>query len=432
MAQSPHQCYGACVVTAGHDSGLTAGSSHSKQSEKEYLRRSGGGSWEATKPFPPPGQIATEDHAQLLLDFAVLLRVLTPASSDLVLDLGAGSCWVSEWLRRCGFRTTALDISFDMLRLGASRLGGSHGLVVGDMEFLPFAEGAFSKACCLNAFHHVPDAVRALREIKRVLAPDGVVFFSEPGAGHANHPTSLAASRNYGVLEKEILIDEFMEACLEAGFADVRLHPISHVIPLFDLDKDQWRAWRSFSKSKRPFRALQKMWRAALEVAGLRKRDLLFEEAFAIRLARELEAVVEQHPVITAHRAPFVRPVAMHDAAVLQLVGPTSSVPAGLGVTLRVRVTNAGTTTWHVTPVGGNVRVGVQLLAADGTVINRDYSRHDLPAPLAPGGSCELTLRVAAPPAPGPYRFKVDMVREGVTWFELMGSEARVHQIDVV
>jgi ubiquinone/menaquinone biosynthesis C-methylase UbiE len=402
-----------------------------KQAEKDYLRRSAGGEWETSKPFPPPGQIATPEHAGHLLDFAVLLRVLAPGPSDLVLDLGAGSCWVSDWLRRCGVRTIAVDISVDMLRLGAARLGAARGLTAGDMEQLPFADNIFSKACCLNAFHHVPRALRALGEIRRVLAPDGVAFFSEPGVGHASHPTSVAASRNYGVLENEILIDDFMDSCREAGFAEVRLHPISHVMPLFDLDKTQWRAWRTFTASKRPFRAFEKMWRAALEIVGLGKKDLLWEEAFAIRLARELQPVIEQHPIVTAYRAPFVRPTPTRDAAILQLVAPPSRVPASRQVVLRVRVSNAGTTRWETSPPGGQVRVGVQLLAEDGSVINRDYSRHDLPAPIEPGGRCELALPVAAP-AKGSYQFKLDLVREGVTWFELAGSEPVLHRIEVV
>ena len=402
-----------------------------KQFEKDYLRRSAGGEWEASKPFPPPGQIAGEDHAQHLLDFAVLLRVLTPGPSDLMLDLGAGSCWVTDWLRRCGINTIAVDISFDMLRLGATRLG-ARGLAVGDMEQLPFADGAFSKACCLNAFHHVPDARRALHEIKRVLAPDGVAFFSEPGAGHANHPTSVAASRNYGVLENEILIDDFMESCLEAGFADVRLHPMSHIMPLFEVDKEQWKAWRTFTASTRPFRAIEKLWRAALEVMGLAKKDLLFEEAFAIRLGRELQPMIEQHPIVTAHRAPFVRPVPVVDAAGMQLTSAPAHVAAGGRVILRVRVSNAGTTRWETSPTRGQVRVGVQLLAADGTLITRDHSRHELPAPLDPGGRCELTLAVPAPSEAGAYLLKLDLVREGIGWFELAGSQTITHRLDVV
>ena len=74
------------------------------------------------------------------------------------------------------------------------------------------------------------------------------------------------------------------------------------------LQQQQWRDWRRFTASQRPFRALDKMWRAALEVVGLGKKHLLFEEAFAIRLLREMQPVIEQHPVVTAHRTPFVKP----------------------------------------------------------------------------------------------------------------------------
>ena len=403
----------------------------SKQAEKEYLRRSAGGEWEACKPFPPAGQSATDEHAQHLLDFAVLLRVLRPRSSDVVLDLGAGSCWVSDWLRRSGASTVAVDIAFDMLRLGATRLGSARGLTVGDIEHLPFAGGSFGKACCLNALHHVPNISQALREIRRVLSPDGVVFFSEPGLGHASHPTSRAAARNYGVMENEILIETFMDSCLAAGFADVRLHPISHIVPLFELSKNQWRDWTTFSRSKRPFRAVEKMWRAALEFAGIGKKNILFEEAFAIRLLRELQPVIEQHPVITAHCAPFVKPTTEVERAGLDVVTAPSSAGARSDVVFRVRIANIGTTQWNSSSLRGEVRLGVQLLASDGRVIDRDYARHDLPAPLLPGGRCDLTVRITMPSSAGSYQLKFDLVREGVRWFELAGSDPFIHRIEI-
>jgi ubiquinone/menaquinone biosynthesis C-methylase UbiE len=406
-------------------------STNSKQSEKEYLRRSAGGDWEASKPFPPPGQRATDEHAQHLLDFAVLLRVLTPAPSELVLDLGAGSCWVSDWLRRYGVQTVAVDIAVEMLHLGAKRLGSAKGLVTGDMERLPFADNSFAKACCLNAFHHLPNPADALGEIKRVLKPDGVAFFSEPGIGHARHPTSMAASRNYGVLENEIVIEQFMDSCLAAGFADVRLHPISHIVPLFELDRHQWTAWRTFTHSKRPVRALEKICRAALEFAGYGKSDILFEEAFAIRLLRELQPVIEQHPVVTAYRAPFVKPAKRIDAAEMELLSPQSTVPAGNEITLRARITNTGSTTWSNTAAVGEVRVGLQLLADDGSVIDRNYARQSLPAPILPGGRCELVMRVIAPSVPGTYQIKLDLVREGVHWFEMQGSRTILRRVEV-
>jgi ubiquinone/menaquinone biosynthesis C-methylase UbiE len=395
--------------------------SDSKQAEKDYLRRSAGGAWEMSKPFPAPGQTATEGHAQHLIDFAVLLKVLAPAPSDLILDLGAGSCWVSDWLRRFGFKTVATDIALDMLRVGRARLSSSNGLVAADMEHLPFASASFTKACCVDAFHHVPDMDAALREIRRVLTPDGVVFFSEPGVGHADNPVSLAATRNYGVQENEILIPEFMAACRRAGFADVRVHPLSHVVPLFVLDADQWSQWLTFTASQRPIRAVQKMWRAVLEFFGLRKHDLLFEEAFAIRVLRELQPIIQSHPTITAHCAPFVRPPEEKplDAAKIDMI-EEPEVGARNSLRLRCRVTNTGTTMWN-DKADREVRLGVQLVGADGAIIDRDYMRHPLPR-LSPGAHTDLVLEIPRPQGNN-VSLRLDLVREGVRWFEQSGSQ---------
>lgn len=391
----------------------------SKAAEKSYLRRSGGGDWERSKPFPPAGQVATAEHSQHIHDFAALLKILAPTSDDLILDLGAGSGWVSDWLRRCGFRIVAIDIALDMLRLAAERLSQPARLVAGDMECLPFASKAFSKACCLNAFHHVPDPHSALKEIRRVLTDDGVAFFSEPGRGHADNPTSVAATRNYGVQEKDVIIDDFMEACLSAGFADVRLHPISHVIPLFDLNRRQWSAWNRFGRSKRPYRSLQKLLRTLLELVGLRKTDLLFEEAFAIRLVRELHTTVEEHPIITAHCRSFEKPALSRDQALLDVLEFRCSSPDSV-VTLRLRVTNVGTTAWNGSRED-EIRVGIQLLDASHRVLDKDRFRFVLPA-LEPGSTTELTLRLPSATFHNNQSVKVDLVREGSHWFELEGT----------
>lgn len=408
----------------------TQPSRDSKQAEKDYLRRSGGGNWELLKPFPAPGQSGTDEHTQHLLDFAVCLRVLAPKPADHILDLGAGSCWVSDWLRKFHFRTVAVDIAFDMVHLGKIRMGSANGLTVGDMEALPFQSGSFDKACCLNAFHHVPDAAKALREIRRVLKPDGVVFFSEPGAGHAANPASVSATKNYGVLEQEILIHQFMDTCLAAGFADVRLHAIAQVLPLFVLDRDEWQRWTRYSGSQRPFRAMEKMWRAALELFGVGKKDILFEEAFAIRLARELKPVIESHPVITAHCSPFVRPDRLIEHAAIELLDAPTRLEASSTIVMKVRVKNVGSTTWNER--AGDVRLGIQLLHADGSVMDRDYVRHGLNAAISPGQACQLEVPVAVPATAGSYQLKFDLVREGVRWFEAGGSEPRVHPVEII
>ena len=86
----------------------------------------------------------------------------------------------------------------------------------------------------------------------------GVALFSEPGRGHADAPVATAAMRDFGVLEQEILVDDFMRACRDAGFADVRVKPLSYVVPGFDLTIDDWQAWTRLASSKRPTRVLAK------------------------------------------------------------------------------------------------------------------------------------------------------------------------------
>ncbi|MGH9410037.1 MAG: class I SAM-dependent methyltransferase, partial [Vicinamibacterales bacterium] len=89
----------------------------SKDAEKAYLARTGGGAWEREKPFSPPGTDMFDEGLDLLSDFVVALRLLQPAAGDRILDLGAGAGWCSDLLQRLNRRSVAVDISLDMLRV---------------------------------------------------------------------------------------------------------------------------------------------------------------------------------------------------------------------------------------------------------------------------------------------------------------------------
>jgi ubiquinone/menaquinone biosynthesis C-methylase UbiE len=407
----------------------------SKQSEKEYLRRTAAGSWERLKPFSPPGTDTIAESASLMQDFAAAITHLRPSPSDLILDLGAGACWCSDWLQRLNLRTVSIDISWDMLRLGRSRLPhpDTAQLVAGDLEYLPFRDGAFDKAYCLSAIHHVPDLTRALGEIHRVLKPDGAALFSEPGVGHADKPASVAAMRDFGVLEQDIVIAEFMDGCRTAGFEDVRLKPLSYANPAIDLTPEQWESWRQLARSKRPARAARKMWRALLELAGAGKRGALFEEAVAMTVVRVLRGAMEDHPVIVASRTRLGAEGPPRHLARMQLLSAPSTVEADAPMRMRLRLANNGAMTWTTAMEAGaaHVRLGVQLLDANHRLVNRDFFRQPLPRPIAPGEQVECDFLCPGPPSAGVHYFKFDLVLEGVTWFEVGGSQVVVHRVEV-
>lgn len=86
----------------------------SKQAEKQYLSRTGGSAWEREKPFSPPGDDTLEDSLDLLHDFAVAAKLLQPAPTDRIIDLGAGGGWCSDLLQRLNRRPIAVDIARDV------------------------------------------------------------------------------------------------------------------------------------------------------------------------------------------------------------------------------------------------------------------------------------------------------------------------------
>jgi hypothetical protein len=75
------------------------------------------------------------------------------------------------------------------------------------------------------------------------------------------------------------------------------------------------------------------------------------------------------------------------------------------------------------------VRLGAQLCADDGTLINRDFARAGLPRTIAGGDAADIAVRFPAVPQPGRYTIKFDLVSEGVDWFERCGSETTVKKL---
>jgi ubiquinone/menaquinone biosynthesis C-methylase UbiE len=409
-------------------------SGSSKQAEKEYLARTGSSAWERAKPFSHAGADTLTESALLLHDFAVAMLTLEPAPGDLILDLGAGACWCSDLLGRLNRKSIAVDISLDMLRAGRARPSGdSIRAVAGDLELLPFRTATFRKAVCLNAIHHVPDIPKAIREVARVLTEDGVALFSEPGLGHAQAAVATAAVSDFGVLEQEVLIAEFTRACRNAGFVDVRIKMLSHAVPRVDLGLEEWESWCRLASSRRPIRALRKIVRGVAEMLGLGKRGPLFEEAFGMTLVRTLRHTVEHHPIIVASKAPLrQRSTVPAWSAAMNVVLP-NHVRAGNVIPVRARVTNTGPTTWlSASPGGpGQVSFGVQLLDSAGRLMVRDHHRVPLPHDVAPGGSVTLDFSCPVPKNSGAYVFKFDMVAEGVTWFEPVGSAIVTRSVTV-
>lgn len=93
-------------------------------------------------------------------------------------DLGCGTGQVSELIAPHVAKVIAVDGSTDMVQAARRRLKGSANVDVrrGDMEALPIDDAQLDVAILALVLHHVPEPVRALAEVGRVLRPGGRVL----------------------------------------------------------------------------------------------------------------------------------------------------------------------------------------------------------------------------------------------------------------
>jgi hypothetical protein len=106
---------------------------------------------------------------------------------------------------------------------------------------------------------------------------------------------------------------------------------------------------------------------------------------------------------------------------------------AGRAMRVSARVHNLSTRAFPAQATYGRrlVRLGAQLCAADGALIDRDFARAWLPGALEPGARADVAIEMAAPDRPGRYTLKFDLVSEGIDWFERCGSRPAVKTLVV-
>jgi ubiquinone/menaquinone biosynthesis C-methylase UbiE/glycosyltransferase involved in cell wall biosynthesis len=349
-----------------------------------------------------------------LFDLMVVAKSLDLRPGAEVLDFAAGSCYVSELLNRLGYLTVAYDLDAEILAIGRERFTldprcdpERTRFVVGQGTYLPFADESFDGIICMNALHHMPDYRATLAEMWRVLRPGARAVFSEPGAEHSKHPESISMMREYGVLERNVILSEISQLAKAVGFRRMILKPYvspEHV----ELDYEEFTSFKEGTRVSTPYLTSQ-------EIAHFVER---FHPLFYLEKdgTRPLTSASAPPELLRAKIVVRECPTRVRKGEILKVVALCE---------------NTGGSLWLSAPrpFGGYVTFGVKLLTSTGLLLDDTRGRQSLSEDVPPGGHIDVVSEVSLEGCEtGRYRLLFDMVNEQVHWFQHKGGAEVVEQ----
>jgi 2-polyprenyl-3-methyl-5-hydroxy-6-metoxy-1,4-benzoquinol methylase len=389
-----------------------------KQAACEYPRRLDAGRrhYLLTKPFDnlatrPPKYLCdgmdVETHRHFC-DFANLARQLALPSGSRILDVGCGSGWLSEYFARLGYDVCGIDISPDLIEMARERLRRvpfpvdvetplRYRFETHDIEEAPLDE-TFDAIICYDSLHHFERERAVIEHLSMMLDYGGLLFILEgdrPQAGSKGERELLDTMSEYGTLESPFSRD-YLDALLkEKGF--LVIGDYASVNGFFE-------------------RALLEGERVPISAPELTyllcKKVTEGASAAHVRDSRQMEGL----------RARLS----------LSAAWPGHTAPGAL-LKLSLSVENTGETVWLTGPatLRGAVTLGLKVTDTSGDVVFESHGVPPLPRALAKGESSNLALELHAPPKPGTYKLKIDLIAQHVCWFEQAGSAPLVLPLNV-
>lgn len=335
--------------------------------------------------YSPFNKNRPEYTFELIRRFSLLLPLMGLKRRDVVLDIGSGYSWTTEWLQKGGYESIGVDICRTYLEVGKKRMGEAcPHLVIADVENLPIKDSVLNGILCFDAFHHIHDRKKAFSLFCRTLRKGGSVILAEPGKDHESLEESIDVMEKFGILEKGMELSDIRSYIKGEDF----LSPEQHYV--LKLKKDDLKSYldHSFARSHSYVDCL----------------------IFSVTKSGERDYFSTSPKVCQADIFPDFPPPVILD-------GRKENV-------LSFRIKNTGDTIWkHKTPEKkGEVSVGGFLSDSDDMKLV-DIPKTNLEKDVYPGETIKLDLVLPEIQEPGSYFLEVDLENEGFGGFSSVSGK---------
>ena len=145
---------------------------------------------------------------------------------EYILDIGCGKGFFLEIYKDNKSKLYGADISPEMIKYAQARLGNYAEFKVADSEKLPWNDNSFDIISCILSFHHYPDPMKSLDEMKRVLKNNGHLTIAEVWvAAPFRYLSNLIAKSKFNRTGdvKVYSINEWQNMLQNAGFVNISI-----------------------------------------------------------------------------------------------------------------------------------------------------------------------------------------------------------------
>ena len=165
-----------------------------------------------------------------------ILEYLDPREGKHFLEIGCGKGWFTQRVKDCGAQITAFDIHEEFVNIARRRVPQTHvNFVVADSESLPFDSESFDGSYGAVILHHLPMET-TLKELYRVLKPEGKIIYSEP---NMLNPQIMVMKNIWWIgkrmgespNETAFFKWQMMALLKRNGFKDIRVEPFDFLHP---------------------------------------------------------------------------------------------------------------------------------------------------------------------------------------------------------
>ena len=167
------------------------------------------------------------------------LKKLDLAEDSKVLDMGCGTGWASRIVAKMipDGEVVGIDFAKGMVEKAKQLISkdeahnyGNLSFKIADMEYIPYQDDYFDCVICLESFSWYPNPAVALREIKRVLKPMGMLYVADVADSRLLH-LILKVWKLFtpGLNKWSIYSENQFKEFLEAEFGNVHQEKLSWV-----------------------------------------------------------------------------------------------------------------------------------------------------------------------------------------------------------